>query len=322
MQYLQPLFNSIFNPPVSKLDASVSSAIASIGFPGSRDYCTKINDWLSARGLPPKPNKCNLPVVLNNIQNILNGISRKEPDSVLPLDISKAIQNRLKAWNVVQKDALFDAKNIKYSWVITAKNANVCMSIHVPENNSCGLYGGFRDKKADNVLSEINFLLTQMTSLCNLMDNELINPDYVLSAEMEMPSVGVNKFIAQTHAIIKNKMEELEEIKQNCIQLCKNLKREAQSTTDLSEQLGFITESSFLQTKADEIEEEKSILSIDINKLYHKFQQHGFEIHDESFFPEKPISDFLRMKKDFFSSRDFSGEKLIQQIEEHIVNIR
>lgn len=315
MQPLRPLLHSIFHPPVSTLEASVSSAITSIGYPGSRDYRTKINDWLTATGLPPKPNKCNLQVVLNNIQNIMNGISIKNSNSVLPLDISKAIQERLNAWGSLQKGAVFNAKDMKYSWVIVDKKADICMSIKLPTNEThYGLYGGnFRDKNINEILSEINIFLTQITSFCNLMDNKLINPDTVL---LGGPIIRSNEFIEQVHVNIKNKMESLERIKQDYIGLCKAKEKEVRSSADLYKSMNLIQEKLSLEETSEKIEEEHILLSDDINKLYYKVQQHGFEIRKESFFPQTEISEFLRRKKAIFSSMSSSGEGLLQQIYE------
>lgn len=313
MQSIRPLLHSIFHPPVSTLEASVSSAINSIGYPGSRDYCTKIKDWLTATGLPPKPNKCNLQAVLNNIQNIMNGIYIRDLNSVLPLDISKAIQERLNERGVLQKDFVFDAKDMKYSWVIADRKADICMSIKLPPNKThYGLYGSsFSYKDINETLSEIDTFLTQITSFCNLMDKKLIGPDKVLS---DGPIIRSNEFIEQVQINIKNKMESLERIKQNYIGLFKAKEKEVRSSEELYESMSLIQEKLFLQNTNEKIEEEYIFLSDDINNLYYKVQQYGFEIRKESFFPRIEISDFLRRKRAIFSFTGISNEEFLQQI--------
>lgn len=315
MQSLRPLLHSIFHPPVSTLEASVSSAITSIGYPGSRDYRSKINDWLTATGLPVKSNKCNLQAVLNNIQNIMNGISINKPGSVLPLDISKAIQERLHSYGILQKDAVFDAKDMKYSWVITGKKENICMSIKLPTDKThYGLYGSkFGYENINETLSEINVFLTQITSFCNLMDNTLINPDHVVLSDGLI--ISSNEFINQAQVNIKNKMEGLERIKQDYIRLFKVKEKEVSSTKGVYESLGLIQEKSFLEDTNRKIEEEYILLSDDINNLYCKVQQCGFEIRKESFFPQATISEFLRKERSIFSFTGISNEELLQQIE-------
>lgn len=321
MLSLQPLLHSIFHPPVSTLEASVSSAITSIGDPSSRDYHKKIKDWLTATGLPPKSSNCNLQTVLNNIQNIMNGISIKKPDSVLLLDISKAIQDRLNEWGVLQKQAVFNAKDMKYSWVITDKKADICMSINLPTDKTCyGLHGSnYRHENINKILSEIKAFLSQINSLCNLMNNQLIKPDNVLLSERMI--ISLEQFIDQIQVNIKNKVKSLEEIRQDCIRTCQDKEKETHSASDVYKCMELTQESLFLRETIEKIEEEKIVLSDDINKLYHSIQFHGIQIQQESFFPYTEMSEFLRQKKNILSFMSISHEELLQQINENIGGI-
>lgn len=320
MQHLRPLLNSIFHPSASA-GTSVSSDIAFIGSPYKNDYATKINDWLTTKGLALKPNQCNLPKVLGDIQSTLNGISRDEPRSVLPLDISKAIQLRLKTWGidiVQQNDTLFntDTKDITYSWTVVHKKGNIVMSINLPTDSYSGVGGCgiVRDKAVDKILSEIDVFITQITSLCNLMDKQLFIPERV---EFEGNVISLGEFINQIQVDIKSKMESVNGIKQGYISSY-NQKKEAPDclSDEICEMMGLENDCLSLKRMIGSIEGGQGLQMEKINKVYGKLQQHGFKI--QNFFPQMPVPGDFRMAHDVLTRRGISGDELEHQLEMNI----
>lgn len=297
LNMLQPLLYSIFHSS-ARAGTSVSSDIDFIGSPYNQNYVTKINDWLTAKGLALKPNQCNLPKVLGDIQSALNGISRDKPHSVLPLDISKAIQERLKAWGVgvvKQNDTLFNiaTNDITYSWTVVHKKRNIVMSITLPKDShsgvgECGIAAGecgiAGDVTVNKLLSEIDVFITQITPLCNLMDKQLFIPERLV---FEGDVISLEEFINQIQADIKIKMEYVNEIKQ-----CYISSREEIDPDPDSDMMGLEMERTSFNQTIEFIEGLQGLQVEKINYLYERLQRHGLKI--QKFFPQIPVSEKIR----------------------------
>lgn len=318
LNMLQPVIYSIFHPSASA-GTSVSSDIGFIGSPYNQNYVTKINDWLTAKGLTLKPNQCTLPKVLGDIQSALNGISRDEPHSVLPLDISKAIQERLKAWGVSQNGTSFNiaTNDIIYSWIVVHKKRNIVMSITLPKDShsgvgecgiavgKCGMAG---DKSVNRLLSEIDVFITQITPLCNLMDKQLFIPERL---EFEGNVISLEEFINQIQVNIKRKMEFVNDIKQ-----CYISSREEIAPDSISDMMGLESERTSLNRTIEFIEGLQGLQVKEINYLYERLQRHGLKI--KNFFPQIPVSEKIRQVYNILSNKAPSWEEEFRGFEMNI----